>query len=267
MTDGSRSAAIANDGIYARFERLDQVKVGVTVLGLAAIMYGIACFLHRDFASYWQPVPQDMPFRMPLAYLSAGLLVLGGVGLLVPRTVRAGAMLLLVLFLLYDAGYFWILIHEGLKNSLLGLAEQSAVAIGCWAILLRMRADRSAATTVARIGFGICSIIFGLAHFMAYEITASMVPAWIPGGQLFWAIATGVGHLAVGVALIGNRLAIPATRLGALMYAIFALLVWMVPALMHPTEWLRWAGVAISLCMAGALLLVGDLLAEREDQN
>jgi len=259
--------AISDEPLLSRLWRLGQNKGSITLLGLAAVMYGTACFLQRDFAIYWQPVPQNLPFRLPLAYLSAGLLVLAGAGLLITRTLRAAAMLLLLLFVLYDACYLWILINEGLKKSLLGLAEQSSVVIGSWAILLRMRAGGSAATAVARIGFGICSIIFALAHFIAFKITASMVPAWMPGGQLFWAIATGVGHLAVGLALIGNRLAIPATRLGALMYFAFALLVWLVPAFMHPTEWLRWAGVGISLCMAGALLLVGDLLAAREEDQ
>ena len=267
MTTPSSVGMTSDEAFFARLARLNHPKGGVILLGLAAIMYGIACFLQRDFAIYWQPAPQDMPFRLPLAYLSAGLLVVGGAGLLITRTVRAAAMLLLLLFLLYDAGYLWVLIHEGLEKSLLGLAEQSSVVIGSWAILLRTRAGGSAATAAARIGFGICSIIFALAHFIGFKITASMVPTWMPGGQLFWAIATGVGHLAVGLALIGNRLAIPATRLGALMYSAFALLTWMVPAFMHPTEWLRWAGVAISLCMAGALLLVGDLLAARREDE
>ena len=45
------------------------------------------------------------------------------------------------------------------------------------------------------------------------------------------------------------------------MYVGFALLCWLPGAVIHPTEWLRWAGVGISLCMAAALWLVGDLLA------
>ena len=47
------------------------------------------------------------------------------------------------------------------------------------------------------------------------------------------------------------------------MYVCFALFVWLTGAAAHPTEWLRWAGAAISLCMAAALWLVGDLLAAR----
>jgi len=57
--------------------RLGQPGGGVTFLGVAAILYGLACFLQGDFAIYWQPVPEGVPLRQPLAYLSAGLLILG----------------------------------------------------------------------------------------------------------------------------------------------------------------------------------------------
>ena len=237
---------------------------GVAFLGVAAILYGLACLLQGDFAIYWQPVPKGLPLRQPLAYVSAGLLVLGGAGLLNARTVRPAAMALLTLFALYDACYLLQLVGPPANPAaLLGLAEQSSVVIGSWAILLRMRAGGSAGTVTARIAFGICSILIALAHILALKQTAAMVPTWIPGGQVFWAVATGVAHLAVAMGLITNRLAVPATRLGAMMYVCFALLSWLPGALSHPTEWLRWAGAGISLCMAAALWLVGDLLAAR----
>jgi uncharacterized membrane protein len=244
--------------------RLNQPGGGVTFLGVAAIAYGIACFLQGGFATPWQPVPDDLPFHQPLAYLSAGLLVLGGAGLLTPRAARAGAIILLALFALYDAGYALQMANpRTAPKALLGLAEQTSVVVGCWAILLRMRGVGPAAVSTARITFGICSLLFALAHFLGLKPTADMVPAWIPGGQVFWALATGAGHLAVAIALIANRVAVPATRIGALMYVCFALFCWLTGAVAHPTEWLRWAGAAISLCMAGALWLVGDLLASR----
>ena len=250
------------------FRQLRQPGGGVTFLAVAATAYGIACLLHGDFAIFWQPVPQSLPLRQPLAYLSAGLLILGGAGLLIARTLRPAAMLLLALFALYDLCYLLKLIGPPASPAaLLGLAEQSSVVVGIWAIFLRARAGGSAGVATARIVFGICSLLFALAHFAGLKQTAQMVPAWMPGGQVFWAVATGLGHLAVGLALIANRLAVLATRIGAFMYLCFALFSWLLGAVAHPTEWLRWAGVAISLCMAAALWLVGDLLAARNTEK
>jgi hypothetical protein len=174
-------------------------------------------------------------------------------------------MLLIVLFALYGACYGLRLFAPAFDaGALMGVAEQLAVVLGAWAILLRPRAGEAAGATTMRIVCGVCSVVFALAHFIGREPTAQMVPEWMPGGQMFWAIATGVGHLAVGLALIANRLAVPATRLGVLMYLCFVLLAWLPGAFTHPTEWLRWAGAGISLCMAGALWLVGDLVAARQ---
>lgn len=248
-------------------ERMDRAWLGVPLLGVAAIAYGIACLLQGDFAIYWQPVPENLPMRQPLAYLSGGLLVLGGAGLLAARTMRPAAMLLGVLFALYGLCYL-LRLFGPLRDlgGVMGVSEQLAVVLGCLAILLRPRAgDAAVEATTARIVCGICSIVFASAHFVGREPTAAMVPVWMPGGQMFWALATGVGHLAVGLGLIANRLAVPATRIGVLMYLCFVALAWLPGAFANPTEWLRWAGAGISLCMAGSLWLVGDLLAARRE--
>lgn len=250
--------------VQKMLRQLDEAALGTAFLGVAAILYGIACFLQGDFHDFWQPMPENLPLRQPLAYLIAGLLVVGGSALLVTRTVRPAAILLLLIFALYDACYLRLLIGPPLNaNALLGLAEQLAVVVGAWVILLQARGGGPVGATAARITFGACSLVFGLAHFMAPAQTANMVPEWLPGGQVFWALATGAGHTAVGLGLIANRFAVLATRLGALMYMCFVLFAWLPGAFMHPTQWLRWEGTAISLCMAAALWLVGDLLASQ----
>jgi len=240
---------------------------GVAFLGIAAFLYGIPFFLQGDFTDFWQPVPKGLPFRETFAYLSASVLVLGGLGLLMSRTIRPAAMALLLLFAFFDACYLLRLIGPPLDPfSLMGLAEQSAVVVGAW-IILRRDAEGSAGATTARIVFGICSLIFGLAHFIGRVPTANMVPEWMPGGQMFWALATGVGHVAVGIALLANRLAVLATRLGVLMYSCFVLFSHLPGAFTHPTQWLRWEGAAFSLCMGAGLWLVGDLLAARKQET
>ena len=51
-----------------------------------------------------------------------------------------------------------------------------------------------------------CAIFFGGAHFAYPAATIPLVPAWLPPSQAFWAYATGLFHIAAGVAvLIGVR--------------------------------------------------------------
>ena len=248
--------------------RLDETIVGIPLLGMAALAYGIACFLQRDFAIFWQPVPQGLPMRHLFAFLSSGLLVVGGIGLLAERTVRPAAMLLMTLFGLYGLCYVIILFGPPINLSgLMGFAEQLAVVLGALAILVRLAPRRSSEIVILRVLVGVCSLVFGLAHFVGRVPTSNMVPEWMPGGQMFWALATGVGHFAIGFALISNRLAVSATRWGSLMYICFVLLAWLPGAFGHPTEWLRWAGAAFSLCMTGALWATGDLLVVSKKKN
>lgn len=241
------------------------LDIGLLILGFSTICFGIACFLQRDFTIFWQPVPEAFPLRQPLAYLSAGLLVLSGAGLFVSRTRRMAAILQICLFTLYAASWLPRLLG-GPKplGAVLGIAEHVAIVIGAATIvaLCSARAGPPGALgrIAARIGFGCCSIVFGLSHIVGLQGTASLVPEWVPGSSEFWALFTGAAHIAVGLALFADRFVLLATRLAALMYLVFVAIVWAPGAFTHPDQWLRWAGAAISLVMMGAVWLVGDYL-------
>ena len=243
--------------------KVNEASVGRTLLALATIAYGISCFLQRDFPSFWQPFPDNLPLRQPLAFVSAGLLVLSGAGLLFHRTIRPSALTLAVLFFVYTSS--WLSQFAERPGTIwLGFCENLAVAVGAAAILARDSAQLQGrhwfGPALARFVFGCCSLIFGLAHIVAIDKAASGIPAWLPGTAHFWAAFTGVCHLAVGAALLVNRIAVPATRLAAVMYGIFVAIMWLPGAFAHPDQWLRWAGASISLVLAGAVWAVGDYL-------
>jgi uncharacterized membrane protein len=78
---------------------------------------------------------------------------------------------------------------------------------------------------------GVCLLMFGLAHFLYLDFTASMVPARLPGGRKLWAAVTGVGHLAAGIAFLTGVKARPAAIALTSMFAVFGALVHL-PALL-----------------------------------
>jgi hypothetical protein len=236
-------------------------ETGVGMLGFSTMAFGIACFLQRDFTIFWQPVPEGLPFRQPLAFLSAALLVLSGTGLFFARTRKLAAIVQVCLFSAYAASW---LSRVGSTQPWLGIAEHLAIVVGAATLYVRSRSSEVKreliSPAVARVVYGCCSIVFALAHVIGLEGTVRMIPVWMPGDPVFWALFTGAGHLAVAIALISNRLTFLATRLAGLMYLSFAALAWLPGALTHPTQWLRWAGLAITLAMLAAVWLVGDYL-------
>jgi uncharacterized membrane protein len=126
--------------------------------------------------------------------------------------------------------------------------------------------DPGLAARLARVGqlaFGVCAVIFGGAHFVYMEQTAPLVPKWLPPTQEFWAYATGIGHIAGGLAILLNMQARLAAILLAAMYASFIPLVFVPTLLADPSSQFRWNELASTLALIGAAWVVADSLAHR----
>jgi uncharacterized membrane protein YphA (DoxX/SURF4 family) len=113
---------------------------------------------------------------------------------------------------------------------------------------------------IAVMLMGACLLMFGLAHFLYLDFTASMVPAWLPGGQKLWAAATGVGHLAAGIAfLTGVKARLAAVALTS-MFAVFGALVHLPALWVEPHSHSSWVMNAINLALTGAAWVFAILL-------
>lgn len=97
---------------------------------------------------------------------------------------------------------------------------------------------------VARSLFGCCCMVFGACHFAYSEITAGMVP--FPP-LLFWACATGTGHILAGVALLLRQRARLAATGEAAMCALFVLLVHVPGVLAEPSSHEQWTMLATAV--------------------
>ena len=222
---------------------------------LGAILLGAVNIWSRDFALQWQPVPPGFPLRVPLAYVSGSLLIIGGVAILGKQYARQGALLLAAAYTL------WLLILHGPilvskpgdLGTWNGIAE--VVFMICGAITLYAAA---AGKLTAKFAHGVCiaaglsALAFGATHFKYVEFVAALVPAWLPPSQIFWAFATGVGHLVAGLALLsGIKTALGATFL-ALMMALFVLLVHLPRVIASPDEHLEWIMLGVALSLSGS---------------
>lgn len=237
------------------------------VYGLGAIGLGLVGLAVGDFALQWQPVPEGLQDRQTWAYVSAGLLIAAGAAAIWRRTAPWGALALGVMYGLWVAALHvpvalnvkpndigsWNAVAEALALSLGGLAGWGIAKQSAWA----ERATRL---------FGLCAVVFALAHFGYAKFTQSMVPAWLPspaGMPLFWAYLTGVGHLAGGLALIAGVVPRVAATLLAAMYATFALVLHLPRVIAAPTERIEWTMLFIALSLAGAAWIVRSAVKGR----
>jgi hypothetical protein len=161
---------------------------GRYLYGWAAIDSGICALAWHDFTAFGA-----VPHRRILIYIAATIEILGGVAVQWLRTVRTGAVALGTIYFLFALlGVPLIIEHPLVYNGFGNFFEQLSLASG--AVILYACPVASARTArLAQIGyysFGICVVSFALEQLFYLKETASLVPKWIPPGQIFWAIAT-----------------------------------------------------------------------------
>jgi uncharacterized membrane protein YphA (DoxX/SURF4 family) len=214
-----------------------------------------------------QPVPTAVPDRAALAYAAAVFMLVAGAAVEWRRTAAWAAALLcayyaLIVVVLMNGRV--ALAHYAEYGAYDSAAEQLAIAAAALIVFAaNARIDAALAARLTRLGqlaFGVCALVFGGAHFAYMNLTVPLVPKWLPPSQVFWAYATGLGHIAAGVAILtGVRARLAAILLTA-MYASFTPLVHLPMLLADPTSFVNWTENALNLALTGAAWVVADSL-------
>jgi hypothetical protein len=241
--------------------------IGSRVYGAGVAALGLACLVFGDFDP-GQRVPKNFPARTPLAYGAGAFMVIAALAIEWRRTRVWGAAALAVyytifVFLLMDSpmllrGYAVYGSYEDLAMQL-AIAASAIIVYASCAELDRTLAARI--TRIARRAFGVCSVIWGGAHFMYMSMTAPLVPKWLPFGQVFWGYLTGVCFIAAGLAIVTGIQARLAAILLTIMVASFGLLANGPVLVADPSSHFNWTESALNLALTGAAWVVADSLA------
>jgi hypothetical protein len=108
---------------------------------------------------------------------------------------------------------------------------------------------------------------FGLEQLFYLANTASLVPKWIPPGQMFWAITTTIAFGLAAFALLTGLMAQLAARLNTAMLVGFGLLVWVPILIADPHTLSNWTESAETLGIAGSAWIVAEYLGQRLAQT
>jgi uncharacterized membrane protein len=242
---------------------------GWRAYGLGVIALGIVCFAFGDFHP-GQPVPKDFPARATLAYAAAALMLVSGFAVEWRRTTALAAAVLTAYFVLVVVILMngrVLLAHYAEFGPYESTAIELAIAVA-GLIVFASHAPIDAAlahrlTRGAQIAFAICTLVFGTAHFVYMNLTAPLVPKWLPPSQEFWGYATGLCHIAAGIAIITGIQARLAAVLLTIMYASFTPLVHIPTLFADPSRHWFWNENAVNLALIGAAWVVADSLGGR----
>jgi hypothetical protein len=262
---------------------MDEIlKQGRLVFSVALVAFGIENVVWARFGEAMVPVIPWVPGSPFLAYLTGIALVAAGLSIATNIKARLAAILSGILFLLcvlilqiarvaalpLDVGVRTCAFETlAMCGSALTLAGSLPAEEGpSW----RWESAVNGLIKSGRFLFAASSVVFGFDHFLVLGLIVSLVPAWIPGGGLFWAYFTGAAFIAAGVSIATNWMA----RSGAgLLGAMF--LLWFVvlhaprivsfPRSHDPHEWSS-AFIALGMC-GGSWISAWALSAKASSQK
>jgi uncharacterized membrane protein YphA (DoxX/SURF4 family) len=240
-------------------------NLGIYAYAAGAIFLGLVGLASGDFATSWQRVDPQAPFREPLAYVTAVLELAAGVALLWRRTARAGALTLTAIFSVF--ALLWVpKILEGASGfDPTGNFFEEFSLVSAGAVLFARFSPAGTATSRSELLFarlsGLSAISFGIAHICDMPGLLTWIPAWIPPSQMFWAYATTIGFFLAAAAILSGKLAPLASRLLTVEIVSFEVFVWIPKLVAGPHDHFNWAANAISIAISGAIWAVSDSIS------
>jgi uncharacterized membrane protein len=256
-------------------------KFGIYVYGLSSATVGVMDFIWGDFDPAHQPIQafgDHIPGREILAYITAVWMIAGGAAILWRRSARAGGAALAIIYFVF--AIFWLPRFYTAPHYLgfripvfIGVSAGFGIElISCvggaliYASLSTHSSSWPRMILIARWIFGLCAMNFGVNHLDAVADNLFYVPKWMPLGQEFWVLLTGICFVLAGVAILSRIQEVPAARLLALMFLAFN--VFSLPQFIFadPKGHAAWGGNAINLAFVGASLIFADAMASRRKQ-
>jgi uncharacterized membrane protein len=243
-------------------------SAGHAVYAAMMIALGIQSLIKGDFGIIWEGVPDGLPGTPVLVYFSAIVTLASGLGLLFRRAAPWAAGALLTLHILWFLafrvrGLFVSSLVEGTWPA----GETMVMAAGAWVLFAWFATDwdrkhfafatDDSGLRIARVLYGLGLIPFGYAHFAFLQVTADLVPGWIPW-HLGWAYLTGATFVIAGVAILAGIGARLAAVLSVWQMGLFFVLVWIPRAAAGSLSPFQWGEFASNLALVAAGWVVAE---------
>ena len=241
------------------------------VFALTMIAIGILSLVSGGFGGIWGGVPKSLPDRQLLAYACMFISIACGAGLLANRTAAPAAFVLSVFLIIWTVLFKVPVI---VRNPLVEVAYQSCgenlvLIAGAW-VLFASLADTQgrggltrfagpAGRRIAYLVYGLALIAFGFSHFAYLNLTAPLVPGWLPK-PVFWAYFTGSIYIATGLLIVTGLGVRIGAVISAIQIALITFLVWGPFVLKGPLSFETLGEPVVSWALTAAAFVVAQSL-------
>ena len=268
-----RQSAYHMQHLLHRIPERGRMIFGVAIVALGVEHLVCANMAARPFPAQFHaiviPVIPWIPAHPWLAYVTGAALLVAGLSILMNVHARAGALLVGGILLGWN-----LILHVprmvvvpqnwGLRGEVCEMLALSSAAFILAGTLPRAdgsagRWDRALAN-IGRVLFGMSAVVFGVDHFLALDLIASLVPAWMPG-HIFLASLTGAAMIAAGVSILTKWMGgLGAFGLG-MVFLVFVLTLHVPRVLAAPRSPDEWSSALIALGMWGASWICASVAA------
>jgi len=237
---------------------MDWKTVSRFAFSLTFVGVGAIGLIGSSFAPTWRPVPDGVPGRDLLAWLSSFVSLGCGAGLLLRRSAAPAALVLALFLAVWTLAFKMPFIVKAplVEGSYQSNGENWVLIAAAWVLYAELSKRRNfwsgdRALWLAYGLYGLGLIAFGLSHFFYLDLTAPLVPAWLPA-PVFWAYATGAIYTVCGVMLVVGL----APRLAALGAAanitLITVLVWGPMLIAGGLSVMHWQETVVSIGLMAA---------------
>ncbi|MGH8182686.1 MAG: hypothetical protein ACREPH_03400 [Rhodanobacteraceae bacterium] len=244
-------------------------SVGHAVFAVTLIAIGIVGLVHGGFAAGWEGVPKGMPASEALVYLCAIVSLACGTGLLWQRSATPAASVLLIWMLL------WMVLVKGryivqaplVEGAYQFWGETAVIVAAAWVLYAWFATDRDhrwlafatgdGGARIARVIYALAMLAFGLSHFFYVNMTAPLVPVWLPW-HAGWAYFFGCTYIMAGVGILVGVYARLAAVLSTIQMGLFTLLAEMPFVLTGHATTFQWDEFGVSWLITVAAWVVAD---------
>lgn len=242
-------------------------KASHLFFALTIIAIGIIGVIDSGFAPIWAGVPKAFAGRQLVAGLCTVVLLTCGAGLLFKRTGAAAGLILLVYLVIWTILFKVpaIFRHPLIEGVYQSWGENAVLIAGAWAMYVWFAESTGRLSIrflggdtglrIAHLLYGLALIAFGLSHFAYLNLTAPLIPAWMPE-PVFWAYLTGTVYVLSGAAIATGFLASFAAEIAALQIALITILVWGPGLLSGSADADTWAETVVSWALMAAAWVV-----------
>lgn len=250
------------NGVWDTFEaRLGRLMVAIAwvALGIESLVYGTPILRLETWDKTW-------PGYMAVGYATGVIVILAGIGLMWAERAKLSASILAIITFLWTVGLHLPRLLPTIfhPEHWEGFAECFAVFGASWVLVSIMPPrlitnlwDRilDNGIPIGRIFFGIALLIFGAMHFVYLDFTTGFIPAWFPHRELL-AEATGIAHIAAGLAILTGVLAQLGATLAGIMYLSWVFVLHMPRVVTMAKDPVEWNGIFVALMLSGAAFIV-----------